>query len=107
VDGDLDLRNQLKGGLEVHQRQVALGRGGEWYPKHPILMPVLSVPFYAALGTGGFLAFNLLIFSLLGTVVWALCRRHASSGLATLSTLMILGGTFLRAYIYNYSPDVF
>ncbi len=107
IDGDLDLRNQLRGGLEVHHRQVALGRGGEWYPKHPILMPVLSVPFYALLGPAGFLVFNLLDFLLLGATMWLLCRRHSSPGIAAAATFLILGATFLRAYVYNYSPDLF
>jgi hypothetical protein len=107
ADGDLDLRNQLKGGLEIHGRQVALGLGGEWYPKHPVLMPVLSVPFYAMFGVTGFLLFNLLVLGSLGVVLRELCRRHVSGGLASLSALAVLGGTFLRAYVYNYSPDLF
>src|SRR5260221_4662591 len=36
-DHDLDLRNQLTGGLEGHGRQIALGRNGAWAPKHPSL----------------------------------------------------------------------
>ncbi len=106
ADGDLDLRNQLRGGLEVHGRQVALGRRGEWYPKHPILLSVLSVPFYALLGVAGFLVFNLLELVGLLCVTWALCRRHAPPGIATTAASLVLGGTFLRAYIYNFSPDL-
>ena len=106
VDGDLDLTNQLKGGLEVHQRQVALGRGGAWYPKHPILMPILGIPFYALFGVAGFLIFNVLVLAGLGAVVWALCRRHVPPGVATITATVILAGTFLRAYVYNYSPDL-
>jgi len=107
VDGDLDLRNQLSGGLEVHQRQIALGSGGEWYPKHPILMPILTIPFYVMFGVPGFLIFNLLVLGALGVVLRELCRRHVGDGLASLSVLAILAGTFLRAYAYNYSPDLF
>ncbi|HKQ96943.1 MAG TPA: hypothetical protein VJV75_03625, partial [Candidatus Polarisedimenticolia bacterium] len=54
-DHDLDLRNQLPGGLVVHGPQIALGAGGEWYPKHPILLPVLGLPFLAAFGLPGLL----------------------------------------------------
>jgi hypothetical protein len=107
VDGDIDLRNQLKGGLEAHQGQVALGLRGEWYPKHPVLMPVLTLPFYAAFGVAGFLIFNLLDLGTLALVIWGLCRRHVSPGVSTLATSAVLGGTFLRAYVYNYSPDLF
>ena len=106
VDGDLDISNQLRGGLPVHQRQVALGRDGAWYPKHPVLMPILSVPFYALFGVAGFLAFNVLVLAGLAVVIWALCRRHVSGGIAAVSALVVLGGSFLRAYVYNYSPDL-
>jgi hypothetical protein len=107
TDGDLDLRNQLRGGLEAHQRQVALGLHGEWYPKHPILMPLLTVPLYAIFGVSGFLLFNGLVLAVLGGVLWGLCRRHVGAGLSTLATASILAGTYLRAYVYNYSPDLF
>jgi hypothetical protein len=105
-DNDLDLHNQLKGGLEIHQKQVSLGARGEWYPKHPILLPVLSAPFYAAFGVAGFLFFNLLVLTLLGATTWALCRHFVSPGNATLATVLVFGGSFLRAYAYNFSPDL-
>src|SRR2546428_10988066 len=41
-DSDIDLSNQLRGGLTVHGRQIALGGDGRWDPKHPLLMPVLA-----------------------------------------------------------------
>src|SRR5436190_4885584 len=60
-DHDLDLRNQLRGGLEVHGRQIALGPNGAWYPKHPLLMPLAALPFLALFGMDGFLLFNLAV----------------------------------------------
>jgi hypothetical protein len=105
-DHDLDLHNQLKGGLEIHQRQVSLGARGEWYPKHPILLSVLSAPFYAAFSVAGFLYFNLLVLTLLGATTWALARHFVSVGTATLATVLVFGGSFLRAYAYNFSPDL-
>jgi len=106
TDGDLDLKNQLRGGLEIHGRQVALGRSGQWFPKHPVLISILSVPFYGAFGVAGFLLFNLTTVVALAFVLWLLCRRHVSQAVATATTLVVLGGTFLRAYIYNYSADL-
>src|SRR5882672_5975623 len=106
TDGDLDLKNQLRGGLEIHGRQVALGRSGQWFPKHPVLLSILSLPFYAAFGVAGFLLFNLTTFVALASVLWFLCRRHVSPGVATAATLVVMGGTFLRAYIYNFSADL-
>ena len=106
-DRDLDVRNQLKGGLEVHQRQVALGRRGEWYPKHPVLMSILSAPFYGLFGVAGFLIFNILVLSLLGAATWSLCHLFVPAGTATAATALVFGGSFLRAYAYNFSPDLF
>ncbi|PYQ12022.1 MAG: hypothetical protein DMH00_06945 [Acidobacteria bacterium] len=107
VDGDMNLENQLRGGLAVHQKQVALGRRGECFPKHPVLMSVLSVPFYALFGIAGFLVFNALVGLLLLTVVWALCRRFVGPPTATAATVLVFAGSFLRGYAYNYSPDLF
>src|SRR6266705_5934917 len=70
-DHDLDLRNQLRGGLEVHGKQIALGRDGAWYPKHPILMPIVAVPFILLFGLPGTLILNLLV---LGALALALMR---------------------------------
>src|SRR5438105_2575357 len=42
MDRDLDLRNQLRGGLDVHDGQISPGPNGEWYPKHPIAMPIVT-----------------------------------------------------------------
>ena len=106
-DHDLDLRNQLRGGLAVHEKQVALGRGGQWYPKHPILMSIFAIPFYAAFGTAGFLIFNALMMALLVLILWAICRLYVSPGTATAAVALVAGGSFLRAYVYNFSPDVF
>src|SRR6266850_4745800 len=106
TDGDLDLRNQLRGGLEIHGRQVALGQSGQWFPKHPILISILSLPFYGAFGVAGFLLFNLATVVALTTFLWLLCRRHVTPPIATAATLVLIGGTFLRAYVYNYSADL-
>ncbi|HEV8374846.1 MAG TPA: glycosyltransferase 87 family protein [Candidatus Polarisedimenticolia bacterium] len=106
VDGDVNLSNQLLGGLVVHQKQVALGRHGEWFPKHPLLLSVLSVPFYALFGIPGFLLLNALVMLLLVMTLWRLCRRHAAPGIAMTATLLVFAGSFLRNYLYEYSPDL-
>ncbi len=106
-DRDLDLRNQLVGGLEVHGRQIALGRDGAWYPKHPILMPIASTPFVLALGMPGTLVFNVLILGLLAVAVMRLARPTAPPWAAALAAFVLIFGTFLRRYDYNFSPDLF
>src|SRR5262249_27172234 len=105
-DGDLDLRNQLRGGLEVHGRQIALGRGGEWYPKHSVVMPVLALPFLAAFGLPGFSVFSVVVLGLLAWTSFGLARRFAPPMSSAAATLLMLGGTFLRRYDYNVTPDL-
>jgi len=106
-DGDLDLRNQLSGGLVVHGPQIALGSDGAWYPKHPILMPIATLPFLALFGMPGFLIFNLLVLGAVAAALFLLARLHAPPAASAAAALILVFGTFLRAYAYNLSPDLF
>ena len=106
-DGDLDLRNQLKGGLAVHGRQIALGEDGAWYPKHPLLMPLVSIPFLMAFGVPGFLIFNILVLALLALALMQLARTAAPPFTAAAAAFLLITGSFLRRFDYNYSPDLF
>jgi len=105
-DRDLDLRNQLAGGFEVHGPQIALGADGAWYPKHPILLPVLALPFLLSFGLPGFLIFNLMVIAAVAAAMLRLARLHAPPGPAATAVLALLFGTFVRAYAYNLSPDL-
>ncbi|MBI3448690.1 MAG: DUF2029 domain-containing protein [Acidobacteria bacterium] len=107
VDRDLDLRNQLGGGVATHERQISLGARGEWYPKHPILMPVLTVPLLPLFGMKSFLVFNVAVLALLTLVLYALSLESSSPPAAAAGTLATLFGSFLVFYDYNYSPDLF
>ena len=107
TDGDLDLRNQLGGGLARHARQISLGARGEWYPKHPILMPVLSLPLLPFLGMNSFLVFNVLVLLGLGLALYRLCLLSVGPQAAALGSLATILGSFLILYDYNYSPDLF
>jgi hypothetical protein len=106
-DHDLDLRNQLRGGLEVHGKQIALGRDGEWFPKHPVLMAVAAAPFLVALGIPGLLAFNILVLGALAVAMMRLARPAAPPWAGALAALLLVLGTFLRRYDYDFSPDLF
>jgi 4-amino-4-deoxy-L-arabinose transferase-like glycosyltransferase len=106
-DGDLDLRNQLSGGLVVHGRQIALGSDGAWYPKHPILMPIATLPFLALFGMPGLLVFNLAILAAVAAALFRLARLYAPPAAAATAVMVLILGTFLRAYAYNLSPDLF
>ncbi len=106
-DGDLDLRNQLRGGLEVHGRQIALGRGGQWYPKHPILMPILALPFLVVFGMPGFAIFSVVVLAALSVALMRLARPFAPPAAAAGAAVLLIAGTFLRRYDYNITPDLF
>jgi hypothetical protein len=106
TDLDLDLRNQLGGGLERHARQISLGARGEWYPKHPILMPLLSAPLLPLLGMNAFLVFNVGVLVALALALYKLCSLAARREAAALGALATILGSFLILYDYNYSPDL-
>lgn len=106
VDQDVDLRNQLGGGLGPHVRQISLGARGEWYPKHPLLMPLLSAPLLPILGMNAFLVFNVAVLVGLALALYKLCTLSARREASVLGALAIILGSFLILYDYNYSPDL-
>jgi len=105
-DGDLDLKNQLRGGLEVHGRQIALGRGGQWYPKHPILLPIVSLPFLIVFGMSGFMIVSIVLLAALPVALMSLARPFAPPVAAAGAAALLVTGTFLRRYDYNITPDL-
>ena len=104
---DLDLRDDMAWNVVGPQGQVALGARGEWYPKHPILLAIAALPFFAALGDQGLLAFNVLQVALLDVLLFLLARRFTSDALALAIAAWFAFGSFLRPAAYNFSPDVF
>jgi hypothetical protein len=106
LHGRLDLRGDPLFGVLPAPGQVALGTHGEWYPKHPLLLSALAVPFYAALGDRGLLLFNLLQVTALDVLILLLARRAASDGIALAVALWFALGSLLRLVALNVSPDV-
>jgi hypothetical protein len=106
-DNDLDLHDDMAWNVVRPQGQVALGARGEWYPKHPILLPIVALPFYAAMGDKGLLAFNVLQVALLDVLVFFLARRLTSDTVALAVAVWFAFGSILRPVAYNFSPDVF
>jgi hypothetical protein len=103
-DGDWDIRNQLEGPLENHNGFIALAKDNQTIvPKHSVLMPILSVPFFAAFGKVGFLIFNLLQLFALIVGIAELAGGGLSGRLLALAAYLT---TPLLFYTYNYSPDV-
>ena len=105
-DRDLDVRNQFESLGYTPVSHASLGANGAWYPKHPVLMPVLSLPFFAAAGDPGLLAFNVAQLSVLAALMWALARHAATARAAWAATLAFAFTTMLRDGAYNWSPDV-
>src|SRR3989454_519120 len=105
-DFDIDLSDQLRGGLAVHGRQIALGRNGQWYPKHPLLMPLLTVPFYALFGMPGFALFDVLVLGSLAVTLFLLGRLFAPRLPAAGGALLMMAGALPRGYDYNNPPPL-
>lgn len=86
---------------------VAVGRGGHWYPKHPILMPLATVPLFLAFGAYGPLLLNLLCLALLPVLAYRLGLRVAPWGAALAAAALFASSAFLTEQGYGYSNDLF
>jgi 4-amino-4-deoxy-L-arabinose transferase-like glycosyltransferase len=106
-DGDLDLSNQLPGNVENHATQVSLAVDGRIVPKHPIVMPLVSLPLVALLGPPGALGFNVIQLTALLVILYCLGARWASSRIAATSVILTGIGSVMPHYVWNYSPDIF
>jgi hypothetical protein len=105
-DHDLDLSNQIPGGLSFHFDQVALAKDGRVVPKHPITLPVFALPFVAVFGRTGALVFNVAQMAILVGILHRLARRVAPPFAAALAAAATATLSFLPHYLWNFSPDV-
>lgn len=114
-DGDLDLLNQFhpdaKSLDEVlpqlegpHGGEFGLSAKGYLTLKQSPVLSVAALPFYAALGRPGFLAFNLLILNLL---LVGMVKLAGDTPVARVVVLLALVTTPLWKFAYNFSPDFF
>jgi hypothetical protein len=85
---------------------VALGRNGGYYPKHPILLPLLAVPFYWVFGTIGTLFANVLLNLAFVWLIFLLCRRIARVEIAAIIAAIVSGVPFVQAMSYSFSNDL-
>src|SRR4029078_5317424 len=74
-DRDLNIHNNLARQRYPMAANVAQGRRGEFYPKRPILLAVVALPFYVVAGDIGLLAFNLAQLAALVRVLLLGVRR--------------------------------
>jgi PA14 domain-containing protein/glycosyl transferase family 87 len=115
-DGDLDQRNQSDTSIfekpkswtniGMYDSNLARGSRGEWYPKHTLILPFLSVPFYAALGGQGLLIFNVVILLLMLVVVRRVAWHFASPAAADVAAVAIGLTPLFHHFAYSYSADI-
>ena len=106
VDHDLDLSNNLRGGVAAHRSQISMGARGEWYPKHPVLLPILSAPLLPLFGVDSFLIVNVAMMLALAWAMFQTCRLVACPPAASAATLGTILGSYLILYDYNFSADL-
>jgi hypothetical protein len=102
-DGDLLLANQVP--VDLLNGQLALGREG-LVPKHPMLLSLVSLPFYQAFGSRGLLIFNIMNSVILVLLIFQLNRQFFDSLISLITTTLYATATLFYNYVYNYSPDV-
>ncbi len=85
---------------------VSLGKNGGWYPKHPVLLPLLAVPLYLLFGPTGTLAINVLLNFVFVLLVFLVCRRLCRPEPAAIAAVAIAALPFVREQSYAFSNDV-
>lgn len=115
-DGDFDQRNQTRQSIfldpqpwttiGMHDSNIALGRDGAWYPKHPVLMPLVSAPFYALMGGFGLLVYNLVSLLALVVVMRRVARLFASEGAASAACVAVGLTPLFVHFSYSYCADI-
>ncbi len=85
---------------------VALGRDGGWYPKHPILLPLLAVGPYLLYGPIGTLVVNLLLNLAFVWLVFRLGCRLAHPAAAALVAMAVAAMPFVVEMSYTFSNDL-
>ena len=102
-DGDLLLANNIT--KDPLNGQLALGRDG-LAPKHPIMLSLVSLPFYVFWGDYGLLLFNVIDTIILLFLLFKLNRLFFDTYISFIVTILYASGTLFLNYSYNYSPDI-
>ena len=103
---DRDLRMENNVPTDPLNGELAVGQEG-FVPKHPILMPLVSMPLYIIGGTPGLLVFNIFDCMILIVLIFKLNRLFHNHLVAFITTVLYATGTLLFEYVYGYSSDVF
>lgn len=105
-DGDLDIQNNHTRGdyyeyvsMELAPHYLVAGIGGVFYSVHPILMPFLMAPVYAAGGYAGVVALFVVVAAAAATLAWRWVRGVLNAtGAATFAWAAIAGS---GPYLFN------
>ena len=103
-DGDLLMANNVP--TDPLNGQLAIGTDG-FVPKHPILLPLVSLPFYYLFGNPGLLLFNILDCMILMVLIFRLNCLFFDHPIAFITTILYATGTLFLDYAYSFSPDIF
>ena len=86
---------------------IAIGRNGEWWPKHPILMPICAVPFVWALGPIGTLVFQFVFYLLMSLFAYRVASRVASRPAALAAACAFAVTPWIYDRVWGFNNDVF
>lgn len=92
--------------LDAGWSNVSLGIRGEFYPKHPLPLPILATPFFFLMGYDGLLAFNLLASVLCLWLAWRIAARYTDPRLAAFVAVFAATVPLFARGAYAYSNDV-
>lgn len=105
-DGDLRIENNHQRGdtaeyftEELAPHYLTRGKDGEIYSVHPVGLPVLLAPVYAAGGYHAVVAFLVLVAALVATLAWRFARHATTSGAA--ATFGWAASTLSAPFLFN------
>lgn len=93
-------------GRQYWQDVFAMGANGRLYPKHCVLLSVLSAPFYGVFGEFGLWVFGQLLLLLLLFSTYRICREIVSEQAARIVVCLAFVGTQTVWYSYGLHYDV-
>ncbi len=116
ADGDLDQRNQTDrrifaqtgphSRISLADSNIARGRDGRWYPKHPVLMPLVSAPFMAVWDGFGLVLYNLASLLLLLVAIRRTAALVAGDAAAAVAAVAVGLSPMFHHFAYSYCPDI-
>ncbi len=93
--------------LDPGWSNIALGADGEFYPKHAIIMPLVTTPLYALFGWDGLLLANVLFLMLALWAGFRISARYVPPEVAAAVVLALATLPIFTRSAYAYSNDIF